>query len=160
VHVCKCTLAYMIEGVEGWRGGGCSAHPFFLHTTPTPTPTLYTIHHIYHTSHTTRHTIQAAAGALGELDALSSLASLARTPGYCRPVVTPPQAQGPHLHIQGGRHPMLDAALSAGQHPLVLAEGGGGGGGGVAAAAAVPNDVCLSSDGVRAAIITGPNMCV
>ncbi|KAF5839839.1 muts domain V-domain-containing protein, partial [Dunaliella salina] len=85
--------------------------------------------------------LKAAAMALSHLDALSSLAAVSKTPNYCRPTFAAPGSP-PKLVIRGGRHPMLEAQLA----------------GGKGATTAVPNDLELRSDGVRAAVITGPNM--
>ncbi|MBV9491985.1 MAG: DNA mismatch repair protein MutS [Verrucomicrobia bacterium] len=78
--------------------------------------------------------MQATASALAELDALCSLAETARLYGYCRPVVT----DGPRIHIEEGRHPVLDQNLTEEKF--------------------VPNDCLLDLQDNRLLLITGPNM--
>jgi len=78
--------------------------------------------------------LQETANTLATLDALCSLAETARLHGYCRPEMD----ESSLLHIEEGRHPVLD------QQP-------GG-------ERFVPNDTGLGSDGKIFAIITGPNM--
>jgi DNA mismatch repair protein MutS len=78
--------------------------------------------------------IQETANTLAALDALCSLAETARLHGYCRPDIE----EGPVLHIEDGRHPVLD------QQP-------GG-------ERFVPNDTDLGTEGKTFAILTGPNM--
>eukprot|EP00879_Flechtneria_rotunda_P029922 GHRR01032389.1.p1 GENE.GHRR01032389.1~~GHRR01032389.1.p1 ORF type:complete len:502 (+),score=204.36 GHRR01032389.1:576-2081(+) len=77
-----------------------------------------------------------AVSAVAQLDALLSLAQLAATPDYCRPQFVEDD-QPAQLVISDGKHPMLDLALDG---------------------RAVPNSLELRWDGVRAAVITGPNM--
>ena len=76
---------------------------------------------------------RAAVAALAHLDALCALAALAASPGYCRPRFAE-EGEAPRLVVVRGRHPTLDLALQGG---------------------AVPNDVHLSWDGRRGAIVTG-----
>jgi len=78
--------------------------------------------------------LQETANTLASLDAICSLAETARLHGYCRPEVEASQI----LHIEDGRHPVLD------QQP-------GG-------ERFVPNDTYLGADGKNFAILTGPNM--
>jgi DNA mismatch repair protein MutS len=78
--------------------------------------------------------VLAAAEGLAELDVLLSFADLAAQAGYGRPVVN----EGRDVVIVNGRHPVVEKIL--GRHAFV------------------PNDCRLSPDGVRMALITGPNM--
>ena len=78
--------------------------------------------------------LQETANTLATLDAICSLAETARLHGYCRPDIEASSI----LHIEEGRHPVLD------QQP-------GG-------ERFVPNDTDLGSDGKTFAILTGPNM--
>ena len=78
--------------------------------------------------------LQETASTLATLDALCSLAETARLHGYCRPEIE----EGLTLHIEDGRHPVLD------QQP-------GG-------ERFVPNDTDLGNEGKTFAILTGPNM--
>ncbi|MFA7233454.1 MAG: DNA mismatch repair protein MutS [Terrimicrobiaceae bacterium] len=78
--------------------------------------------------------LQETANTLATLDAICSLAETARLHGYCRPDIE----ESSILHIEEGRHPVLD------QQP-------GG-------ERFVPNDTDLGSDGKTFAILTGPNM--
>jgi DNA mismatch repair protein MutS len=78
--------------------------------------------------------LQAAARALAEVDALLSLAAAAVEGRYVRPVVD----EGDALEIAGGRHPVVERLLGAGEF--------------------VPNDVLLDRSGRQILLITGPNM--
>ncbi|MEI6034296.1 MAG: DNA mismatch repair protein MutS [Verrucomicrobiae bacterium] len=78
--------------------------------------------------------LQETANTLAALDAICSLAETARLHAFCRPEIEASQV----LHIEAGRHPVLD------QQP-------GG-------ERFVPNDSDLGLDGKTFAIITGPNM--
>ncbi len=78
--------------------------------------------------------ILETARAVGELDALMSLARVARRRGYVRPAMN----QGTRLRIRDGRHPVLEAAMRAGEF--------------------VPNDLEVDSDDRQLLLITGPNM--
>ena len=74
-----------------------------------------------------------SAEAIGELDALVSLAAAAIEHGWARPVVF----DGYDIEIRDGRHPLVEAALGAGNF--------------------VANDLDLREDG-RLLLLTGPNM--
>ncbi len=83
--------------------------------------------------------IQAAAGAIARLDALAGLAELAHRRGYVRPQIEDSLA----LRVEGGRHPVIESLLPAGEF--------------------VPNDVSFDAseagaEGPRLVVITGPNM--
>jgi DNA mismatch repair protein MutS len=78
--------------------------------------------------------IQDAAEAVAILDVICSLAETARLFNYCRPVLN----DSLRLVIKDGRHPVLDQNLVEEKF--------------------VPNDTALDGDGVRLAIVTGPNM--
>jgi DNA mismatch repair protein MutS len=76
--------------------------------------------------------ILATAAAVGEFDAL--LAPVARRRGYVRPRMN----SGLALSIRDGRHPVLEAAMRAGEF--------------------VPNDLQTDPDERQLLLITGPNM--
>jgi len=78
--------------------------------------------------------IQETAAALAEIDALQSFAEVAANRGWTRPRLDDSGV----LDIAQGRHPVLDA--TDGEEPFV------------------PNDVHLDADGLRVALVTGPNM--
>lgn len=78
--------------------------------------------------------IQNTAKAIAALDVLTSLANVASDHRYVRPNVN----QGSIISIKESRHPVVEKVLSDSSF--------------------VPNDVYLDSKGIRAAIITGPNM--
>ncbi len=78
--------------------------------------------------------ISGAGAAIAILDACSSLAEVAARRGYCRPIVD----DGLALEIIDGRHPVIEAMLSAGTF--------------------VPNDCRLDPDAEQLVLITGPNM--
>ena len=80
-------------------------------------------------------TIQEVAGGLAELDVAAALAELARTHRWVRPVID----AGQDLHVAGGRHPVVEAALGATARPFVA------------------ND-CVLGEGQRLWLLTGPNM--
>jgi len=80
--------------------------------------------------------IARAAAALARLDVAAALGELAVTQRYCRPTVDDSLA----FAVAGGRHPVVEAALRAGQ---------GG--------AFVGND-CDLKEGQRLWLLTGPNM--
>ena len=80
--------------------------------------------------------IAAAGRALAALDVASALAELAVSSNYVRPVL----ANDPSFAIEGGRHPVVEAALSR--------QGGSG---------FVPNDCELGTER-RLWLLTGPNM--
>jgi DNA mismatch repair protein MutS len=79
--------------------------------------------------------IQANAQALARMDCFASLAEVAAERGYVRPEVNDSTA----LEITGGRHPVIERLLPAGEKY-------------------VPNDVRLSADGEQIVVLTGPNM--
>jgi len=76
--------------------------------------------------------LQSTAAALAQLDALRALASCARQRNW----VEPELCREPRLHIEGGRHPVVEQFIDT---PFV------------------PNDVSFD-DSRRMLIITGPNM--
>ncbi|MBP9502911.1 MAG: DNA mismatch repair protein MutS [Candidatus Promineofilum sp.] len=84
----------------------------------------------------------ATAAALAELDVAASLAEVAALNDYVRPELT----GGIELHIEGGRHPVVEMALSRG-HIRGVPRG----------TRFVPNDAHFS-DSSLIQIITGPNM--
>ncbi|KAJ6013369.1 DNA mismatch repair protein msh3 [Penicillium herquei] len=71
--------------------------------------------------------------SLATLDCLLSLATIAQQPGYVKPEYT----DHPCLHVEQGRHPMVERLLTD---------------------AYVPNDTNLDTDATRALLVTGPNM--
>ena len=71
--------------------------------------------------------------ALATLDCLLSLATIASQPGYVKPEYTNETC----ISVEQGRHPMVEQLLLDSY---------------------VPNDTELASDGIRALLITGPNM--
>ncbi len=80
--------------------------------------------------------IWEAARALADIDVMSSLALLAEENRWVRPVLT----NGLDFDIKGGRHPVVEAALSKEK------------------TAFVPNDCFLGSEDNRLWLLTGPNM--
>ena len=78
--------------------------------------------------------IQRTADAIAVLDVVCSLAETARLFNYSRPSLT----DSLRLIIKDGRHPVLDQNLVEEKF--------------------VPNDTSLDGEGVRLAIVTGPNM--
>ncbi len=76
--------------------------------------------------------LQAAAGALAELDVLASFAAQSRALDLVRPTLT----DTPGLHIQQGRHPVVESVLDS---------------------RFTPNDARLDATR-RLLVITGPNM--
>jgi DNA mismatch repair protein MutS len=78
-------------------------------------------------------TLQATAAAIAELDALASLAERAATLQWVRPELV----HQPRLHIEAGRHPVVEKFLNGGSF--------------------VPNDLDLD-ERRRMLVITGPNM--
>jgi len=76
----------------------------------------------------------ATAEVLANLDVLAALAELAASRQYCRPELT----DEPVMHVEAGRHPVLDQTLPPGTF--------------------VPNDVSFGPDHGRFWLITGPNM--
>lgn len=71
--------------------------------------------------------------SLATLDCLVSLAAIAQQPGYVKPEYT----EDACLHVEQGRHPMVERLLTD---------------------TYVPNDTKLDHDGTRALLVTGPNM--
>ncbi|KAF4765676.1 hypothetical protein N7455_004560 [Penicillium solitum] len=71
--------------------------------------------------------------SLATLDCLLSLADIAQQPGYVKPEYT----EEAGLHIEQGRHPMVEQLLTD---------------------TYVPNDTNLQHAGTRALLVTGPNM--
>ncbi len=84
-----------------------------------------------------RHTdaLQRNALLLGRVDCYAALADAAVRFGYVRPEVH----DGRTLEIEGGRHPVVEQALPAGE-PFI------------------PNSIYLDPDDAQIVIITGPNM--
>ena len=80
--------------------------------------------------------IAAAGRALAALDVAAAMAELAASSNYVRPMLT----DEPSFAIEGGRHPVVEAALSK--------QGGAG---------FVPNDCDLGTER-RLWLLTGPNM--
>ncbi len=78
--------------------------------------------------------IQATADMVAETDVLCDLAEIAVKNNYCRPEV---DLSGV-IQIRDGRHPVVERMLDKSLF--------------------VPNDCCLSREGQRTAVITGPNM--
>ncbi len=79
--------------------------------------------------------VSATAAALARLDVAAALAELAATEGWVRPIVDATAA----FCVEGGRHPMVEAAVKK------------------ARGAFVGNDCDLSAD-ARVWLVTGPNM--
>jgi len=77
--------------------------------------------------------LQTVASRLATLDVLASLAEVAEQERYVRPDVTDDFL----LHIEGGRHPVVERMMPRDQF--------------------IPNDVTLSRD-ARIIVLTGPNM--
>ena len=82
--------------------------------------------------------IHAAARALAEVDVAAAFAELARSRDWCRPTVDESRA----FEVEGGRHPVVEAALAK------------------AGKSFVANDLALkpSGDGAAVWLVTGPNM--
>ena len=78
--------------------------------------------------------VQLTAAAVAATDALCSLAAVAVQRGYCRPEITLSR----EIHIEAGRHPVVEAMLKDSLF--------------------VPNDTQLGREDNQVAIITGPNM--
>ncbi len=79
--------------------------------------------------------IAETAGALARIDVAAALAELAATENWVRPTVDATAA----FHIEGGRHPVVEAAVKASRGQFVA------------------NDCNLSAD-ARLWLVTGPNM--
>ncbi|KQS57331.1 DNA mismatch repair protein MutS [Brevundimonas sp. Leaf363] len=83
--------------------------------------------------------LQAMAEALADLDTHAALAEWAEEVQAVRPLVD----DGLEFHVEGGRHPVVEAAVKRQGQPYT------------------PNDARLDgegSDGARLALVTGPNM--
>ena len=78
--------------------------------------------------------LQRTVSAIASLDVLAGLAQLARTNAFCRPQVHP----GRDISIRGGRHPVIERMLKAGEF--------------------VPNHFQFDAQNDTLHIITGPNM--
>ncbi len=78
--------------------------------------------------------VQLTASAVAAADVLCSLASVAVQRGYCRPEMT----LGNEIHIENGRHPVVEVMLKDSLF--------------------VPNDTHMGSADNQVSIITGPNM--
>jgi DNA mismatch repair protein MutS len=78
--------------------------------------------------------LQQTAAALARLDVTAALAEAADLHGYTRPELN----EGTELVIEGGRHPLVEAALGP--------------------EAFIPNDCRLGGDWPVLAVVTGPNM--
>ena len=79
--------------------------------------------------------LQRNALLLGQVDCYAALAAAAARFGYVRPEVH----DGRTLEIEGGRHPVVEQALPAGE-PFI------------------PNSIYLDPDDAQIVLITGPNM--
>ncbi|XP_019619134.1 PREDICTED: DNA mismatch repair protein Msh3-like [Branchiostoma belcheri] len=77
-----------------------------------------------------------AVDHLATLDCLFSLANVAKQDGYCRPFFID---GGTLIHIQNGRHPVIDVLLDEQEQ-------------------FVPNSTQMDGDGKRCMVISGPNM--
>ncbi|MFP3869713.1 MAG: DNA mismatch repair protein MutS [Syntrophobacteria bacterium] len=78
--------------------------------------------------------IQASGAVVAEVDVLAALAEVANRRNYCQPRMD----DGTEIHIEEGRHPMVEAATARGNF--------------------VPNDMHLDDETQQVVIITGPNM--
>jgi DNA mismatch repair protein MutS len=78
--------------------------------------------------------IQTSAAVVSELDVFAALAEVANRRNYCRPQID----DGMEIHIEEGRHPVVEAAMPHGSF--------------------VPNDLHLDNHSRQIIIITGPNM--
>ena len=78
---------------------------------------------------------RAAVSCAGALDCLLSLATASAAAGYCRPEVE--DASPAFLHVEQGRHPMVEARLDG---------------------AFIPNDVRLGGGDAPLLLLSGPNM--
>ena len=89
--------------------------------------------------------LKSTAEAIAQLDVLIGFANKAREWDYCKPTLD----HSNHLHIEQGRHPVVEQMLK--ESPLGLA----------GTHAFVPNDCHLSTTGdphPQIALLTGPNM--
>ncbi len=80
-------------------------------------------------------TIQMNASAIAQLDVVCSFAHISRKNNYVRPAVSDDFT----LHIEGGRHPVIESLLPPGERYI-------------------PNDTLLDESEQQVLIITGPNM--
>jgi len=78
--------------------------------------------------------IRATAGSIAVLDVVSALAHVAHYNGYVKPRLN----DRGEIHIENGRHPVVEQAMEPGTF--------------------VPNDIHLDMKGEQILIITGPNM--
>jgi DNA mismatch repair protein MutS len=78
--------------------------------------------------------VRSIAAAVATLDCLLSFAEIAKTQNYVCPLVDASEI----LHVEQGRHPVIEAAIGA--------------------EAFIPNDVFLDQQNHRLYLITGPNM--
>ncbi len=79
--------------------------------------------------------LQHNASVLAAIDVFLSFSLIARENNYCRPLMNDSQ----EIHIQGGRHPVIETQLPPGEKY-------------------VDNDVYLDSNSQQIIILTGPNM--
>jgi len=79
--------------------------------------------------------IQKTAEAVGKVDVLGCFATVALSNNYCKPEIAP----SPTVYISGGRHPVVETALTDGS-PFI------------------DNDVLLDNKDNQLLIVTGPNM--
>jgi DNA mismatch repair protein MutS len=78
--------------------------------------------------------LYATAAAIATLDVLAALAEVASTRDYTKPALE----EGGLIHIEDGRHPVVEHLMRAGEF--------------------VPNDTLLDTDASSLHIVTGPNM--
>lgn len=78
--------------------------------------------------------LQKLAAVIAEIDVYQSLATVSAANYYHKPEIT----EGYDMHIEEGRHPVVEAVLAKGNY--------------------IANDVTLSADEQRTVLITGPNM--
>ena len=83
--------------------------------------------------------ISRLAAAIARVDVFAGLAEVAVRHGYVRPRLD----DGNAIHIEGGRHPVVERAFDPSTNH---------------GAAFVPNDAALDSDDAQIMLITGPNM--
>ncbi|HYI25724.1 MAG TPA: DNA mismatch repair protein MutS [Thermomicrobiales bacterium] len=78
--------------------------------------------------------LRELAAAIAYVDTTSALAAVAVERNYVRPILS----DSTHIEIEGGRHPVLETVLPAGEY--------------------VPNNALLDSSTDQVVILTGPNM--
>jgi DNA mismatch repair protein MutS len=78
--------------------------------------------------------IQTSAAVVAELDVFAAMAEVSNRRNYCRPKID----EGTEIHIEEGRHPVVEAYMPQGSF--------------------VPNDLHLDDSTQQVIIITGPNM--